>query len=162
MCAQCNEVCKQYKESVVITCPQFKSVTHKNTVSDIPYKHKESPQIGLSTPKQTSAPSAIPTTTNTSVWDISLEDWNDLCNKVFKRDKYKCQACDKRFAKRKLSGHHIRSRKDGGSDDMRNLTTLCHPCHDMVEYLEIESLNEIRSMRKDNIRAIQKVVYLKD
>lgn len=64
---------------------------------------------------------------------ISREDWLLLKYAVIKRDKQKCQRCDRRFKMSDLSAHHIVSRADGGSNDMTNLITLCNPCHDFVE-----------------------------
>ena len=34
---------------------------------------------------------------------------------------------------RSLVAHHKEARKDGGSDDLNNLVTLCAPCHVQVE-----------------------------
>lgn len=45
---------------------------------------------------------------------------------VFSRDGYKCVKCG---SKSKLHIHHIVHRKDGGSDEINNLQTLCNACH---------------------------------
>ena len=42
------------------------------------------------------------------------------------RDGFRCRSCGTR---EKLEVHHIRQRKDGGSDSPDNLITLCHGCH---------------------------------
>lgn len=43
------------------------------------------------------------------------------------RDGYKCRVC---ISQDKLQVHHIIPRKDGGSDKLSNLMTLCETCHD--------------------------------
>jgi 5-methylcytosine-specific restriction endonuclease McrA len=45
---------------------------------------------------------------------------------VLKRDGYKCTKCN---CKKNLHVHHIIHRKDGGTDDIMNLLTLCDLCH---------------------------------
>ena len=42
------------------------------------------------------------------------------------RDGFRCRSCGSRDH---LEVHHIRQRKDGGSDSLDNLVTLCHGCH---------------------------------
>lgn len=44
------------------------------------------------------------------------------------RDNYTCQYCGAK--KVRLEVHHIRFRRNGGSDDLENLITLCKKCHD--------------------------------
>jgi len=46
---------------------------------------------------------------------------------VFRRDNYQCAAC-RRFSA-KLECDHIIPLDAGGTDEMRNLQTLCRPCH---------------------------------
>jgi hypothetical protein len=61
-------------------------------------------------------------------------EWRVLRDAVLERDNYTCQRCDKKYrTKSKLSVHHIIARVNGGSNEMENLITLCHPCHDWVE-----------------------------
>src|SRR5260221_3772130 len=45
---------------------------------------------------------------------------------ILVRDSAKCVLCG---AKRTLQTHHIKKRSDGGTDDYRNLITLCRHCH---------------------------------
>ena len=47
-----------------------------------------------------------------------------------RRDGYRCQGCG---APKPLTVHHIRPRELGGTNDLRNLLTLCVACHDYVE-----------------------------
>lgn len=49
--------------------------------------------------------------------------------KVLNRDDYTCQCCKGKKKDPKLEVHHIIYRSDGGSDEEKNLITLCHTCH---------------------------------
>ena len=50
---------------------------------------------------------------------------------VLKRDQHRCQAPGCRNT-HFLEIHHIRARRDGGSNDLQNLATLCSGCHRMM------------------------------
>lgn len=52
------------------------------------------------------------------------------------RDNYTCQCCGKKNCR--LEVHHIKFRRDGGTDDEDNLITLCKECHDGVHAGTIE------------------------
>lgn len=49
---------------------------------------------------------------------------------VLNRDNYTCQCCGKKHVR--LEVHHIIFRSMGGTDDERNLITLCEKCHKAV------------------------------
>ena len=49
---------------------------------------------------------------------------------VLNRDNYTCQCCGKKHVR--LEVHHIIFRSVGGTDDERNLITLCEKCHKAV------------------------------
>lgn len=49
---------------------------------------------------------------------------------VLHRDNYTCQCCGKKHVR--LEVHHIIFRSLGGSDDEKNLITLCEKCHKLV------------------------------
>ena len=49
---------------------------------------------------------------------------------VLHRDNYTCQCCGKKHVR--LEVHHILFRSMGGTDDEKNLITLCEKCHKMV------------------------------
>jgi len=57
--------------------------------------------------------------------------------KVLWRDKYQCQHCK---AKSNLQAHHIKQRKDGGTNRVNNGLTLCEKCHDDL-HKELWQLN---------------------
>ena len=49
---------------------------------------------------------------------------------VIHRDNYTCQCCGKKHVRFEV--HHIVFRSQGGTDDEKNLITLCEECHDMI------------------------------
>lgn len=56
---------------------------------------------------------------------------------VLDRDNYTCQHCKGKTKDSKLEVHHIVFRRNGGSDEESNLTTLCKTCHDKLHDGEI-------------------------
>ena len=46
---------------------------------------------------------------------------------ILHRDNYTCQCCGKKNCR--LEVHHIKFRRDGGTNDEENLITLCEDCH---------------------------------
>lgn len=66
--------------------------------------------------------------------ELTAREWERLKLEVLKRDKYRCRRCDKRTRSRwDGTAHHIKPRREGGSNLLHNLIWLCHPCHDWVE-----------------------------
>jgi hypothetical protein len=51
-----------------------------------------------------------------------------VCTKlrILKRDSYKCTLCESSYD---LAIHHIKRKRDGGTNEDDNLTTLCVKCH---------------------------------
>jgi 5-methylcytosine-specific restriction endonuclease McrA len=57
----------------------------------------------------------------------SLEEWAVIRRIVFRRARWRCQACGRGGA---LEVHHVVKRAQGGSDfDLDRLVALCPPCH---------------------------------
>lgn len=54
--------------------------------------------------------------------------WSAVRKDVLERDGYTCQLCGK-SGKTKLHIHHIMKIRDGGSDHIDNLLTVCPSCH---------------------------------
>ena len=52
--------------------------------------------------------------------------YQELRRRILVRDDWRCQRCGRREG---LDVHHIVSRAQGGSDQERNLITLCRSCH---------------------------------
>lgn len=48
---------------------------------------------------------------------------------VLDRDNYTCQYCKGKSKDSKLEVHHIIFRSQGGSEESKNLITLCKTCH---------------------------------
>ena len=46
---------------------------------------------------------------------------------ILHRDNYTCQCCGKKNCR--LEVHHVKFKRDGGTDDEENLLTLCEDCH---------------------------------
>jgi 5-methylcytosine-specific restriction endonuclease McrA len=78
------------------------------------------------------------------------EDWRALKYWIIKRDKRRCQRCDKRFKILELNAHHIVPRDEGGSNHATNLMTLCIPCHDFVEISGLRTKADIAGSYRDN------------
>ena len=54
---------------------------------------------------------------------------------VLHRDNYTCQCCSKKHVRFEV--HHIIFRSQGGTDDERNLITVCKECHDAIHSGEL-------------------------
>lgn len=55
--------------------------------------------------------------------------WNDRYY-IFARDNYTCVICKGKSKDRVLQTHHIIQQKDGGTDRVDNLVTVCSTCHE--------------------------------
>ena len=69
---------------------------------------------------------------------LDRADWRCIRLLCYERDNWMCADCNlkclntsdsKLYPKRKIQAHHIIPRRDGGSDDLSNLVTLCMSCH---------------------------------
>lgn len=79
-------------------------------------------------------------------FDMNREDWRELRKACLQRDHYKCYRCEKKsYSGKGLGTHHILPRALGGSDDITNLITLCHKCHDFVEISGFTTKIEIKA-----------------
>ena len=73
------------------------------------------------------------------------EGFYNVKSAVLSRDNYTCQICGEKHTQ--LEVHHIRFRKDGGSDRMDNLVTLCKDCHAKVHTGELEFRKKVKSFK---------------
>ncbi|MEO1442202.1 MAG: group II intron maturase-specific domain-containing protein, partial [Chloroflexota bacterium] len=55
--------------------------------------------------------------------------WLETRQQAVERDEYRCSICGKDIDTTQLHGHHIEARRDGGKDELANVTTLCEDCH---------------------------------
>ena len=67
---------------------------------------------------------------------------------VLHRDNYTCQCCGKKNCR--LEVHHIVFRRNGGSDSLENLITLCEDCHKAIHLGEIDL--KLKGKRKSTFR----------
>ena len=58
------------------------------------------------------------------------DNWDELRERVYKRDEYRCQNCG--ISNVKLHCHHIVPLNKGGTNNLSNLITLCEDCHAKV------------------------------
>lgn len=54
------------------------------------------------------------------------ENWQVISEEIKKRDNYKCVRCP---STKRLEVHHIVPLSRGGTNNKRNLITLCEKCH---------------------------------
>lgn len=60
-------------------------------------------------------------------------NWTDLARRTKKRDNWTCQKCGAKggpIGSAQLHSHHMKTKKHGGEDDIDNLITICHSCHE--------------------------------
>lgn len=55
--------------------------------------------------------------------------WLETRQQAVERDEYRCSICGKDIDTTQLHGHHIEARRDGGKDELANISTLCEDCH---------------------------------
>lgn len=67
---------------------------------------------------------------------------------VLERDGVRCQACGKEPAGQV---HHIHPRRQGGSDSLSNLITLCGRCHMIISPVPTHALWNAFRIRKEDI-----------
>jgi hypothetical protein len=84
-------------------------------------------------------------------------NWKVLREKVIKRDKWKCQACGKLTYKPQV--HHITPRRQGGTNKLSNLVTLCGRCHMIISPVPPFALKRAFGVRESEIPAERQRVY---
>jgi 5-methylcytosine-specific restriction endonuclease McrA len=60
---------------------------------------------------------------------LDRELYDQLREKVLRRDGWRCQSCGSRS---NLEVHHKEFRGQGGNDSEQNLITLCFVCHSLI------------------------------
>lgn len=73
---------------------------------------------------------------NNPQWKGGTTWWTHRRPAALKRDEYKCLNCK---TMKNLNVHHIIPRKLGGTDDLKNLRTLCAKCHTIEEPIRMNS-----------------------
>jgi 5-methylcytosine-specific restriction endonuclease McrA len=59
-------------------------------------------------------------------------NWLLIRATVFMRDGYTCILCKKREMPNKLRVHHVLPLAKGGTNELRNLITVCRECHQYI------------------------------
>ncbi len=62
----------------------------------------------------------------------NLYGWESTKAYVLDRDNYKCQACKGKSKDKRLQVHHVKYKRNGGTNKPSNLLTLCSTCHKQV------------------------------
>ena len=85
-------------------------------------------------------------------------NWRKLKTDIIIRDNFTCQMCRTYFSYNllALTAHHIISREDNGSDDPKNLITLCGRCHDIAEFEKLDYKQIKNYNKKHNINLKKK------
>lgn len=56
--------------------------------------------------------------------------WKEARKRCYERDNWTCQDCGVKCRNKvRIQAHHLIARRDGGTDDLENLITLCASCH---------------------------------
>jgi 5-methylcytosine-specific restriction endonuclease McrA/transposase-like protein len=80
---------------------------------------------------------------------LDRAEWRRLRRQVYERDGWMCCDCGckclsvkdaKAHPKRRIQCHHVVGRRDGGSDELSNLVTLCVSCHHRRERRKADAL----------------------
>jgi len=69
-----------------------------------------------------------------------LFSWDYIRTATLKRDQYTCKECGRKASQFSLEVHHIIPRNEGGTDDMKNLVTLCIECHKKETKIYVQQL----------------------
>lgn len=83
-----------------------------------------------------------------------LYGFSNVREYVLDRDDHTCQYCKGKHKDSKLEVHHIIFRSQGGSDEVSNLITLCHTCHEDLHNGKIK-LNKIGKVKSQLKHATQ-------
>ena len=79
------------------------------------------------------------------------ENWNKIKKAVKTRDKYSCRSCGSKLG---LTVHHIIPRDESGSNEPRNLMTLCGFCHNDIEVEGVQGWDNLIDYKKKLCGAI--------
>lgn len=83
--------------------------------------------------------------------------WNEIRNKVFKRDKFTCVKCGRnekelvnhyRYNRMIIADHIVPIALGGDEWDMKNIQTLCAECDNIKTREDMKKIAELRSMIK--------------
>lgn len=70
-------------------------------------------------------------------------EWKQRRLECYERDRWTCQDCSVKCGSKgqsRIQAHHVVRRRDGGTDDLHNLVTLCASCHARREWRFADAL----------------------
>jgi len=98
----------------------------------------------------------------TETWDFPdyPDNWEEISRKVKKRDKWTCQTCGRLSNKvDHFEAHHIKSLRNEGTSELKNLITLCDWCHGQIHPHKKQFI--ISSPPTNRSKALKRTKYLK-
>jgi len=87
------------------------------------------------------------------------ENWDHLSNQTKERDNWECQRCNSQggpYGNSILHAHHIVPISEGGGNELNNLITLCHDCHESIHGHSIPLPEKSDSYRSKKIKEVMK------
>lgn len=85
------------------------------------------------------------------------ETWHTTRKRVIKRDKGQCKGCGRQTTKAQV--HHIKPRRQGGSNRLSNLVTLCGRCHMTISPVPTFALRRAFGVRKSDIPQARRRIH---
>jgi len=85
------------------------------------------------------------------------ETWDTIRKLVIKRDKGYCKGCG--IQTTKVQVHHIKPRRQGGSNRLSNLVSLCGRCHMTISPVPAFALRRAFGIRKSDIPAARRRIH---
>ena len=85
------------------------------------------------------------------------KNWKVRREEVINRDNKKCQACGKLTYRPQV--HHITPRRQGGTNKLSNLVTLCGRCHMIISPVPPFALKRAFGVRESEIPAERQRVH---
>lgn len=85
------------------------------------------------------------------------EAWHSTRERVIKRDKGQCQGCGRQTTKAQV--HHIKPRRQGGSNRLSNLVTLCGRCHMTISPVPAFALRRAFGIKQSDIPAARRRIH---
>ena len=85
------------------------------------------------------------------------ELWHTTRERVIKRDKGQCKGCGRQTTKAQV--HHIKPRRQGGSNRLSNLVTLCGGCHMTISPVPAFALRRAFGIRKSDIPEARRRIH---
>jgi hypothetical protein len=79
-----------------------------------------------------------------------MSEWLSIRKVVLKRDQLKCKLCGKSPSSQV---HHINPRKNGGTNNLNNLITLCGKCHMLLSPVPDYVISKVWKIPLDKVNS---------